>query len=98
MGLPSIHVASLNEDNNMFTPSSSDTDDPLEEHVFNNSDNAGEGPSSCPHKGKSAPKMKVKGKGHVISVPAMKKQTAAAAKLKPKVALKSKSNKVKPVK
>ena len=99
MGLPSIYIASSDEDNDMFISSSPDTDDLLEEHISNKSDNAGEGLSFHPHKCKSAPKMKVKGKGHTTSASATKKQTAAAVKLKLKVAPKSKTkSKVKSVK
>ena len=98
MSLPSIYIASLNKDNNIFTSSFFNINDPLEKHVSDNSDNTGEGPSSHPCKGKSTLKMKVKGKGCITSALAMKKWTAAAAKLKPKITLKLKSNKVKSVK
>ncbi len=99
MSLLSIHVVSLNEDNNTSASSFPDTDDPPEEHISDDSNNTGKGPSSHLYKGKSALKTKVKGKNHVTFTPVTKKWTTAAAKLKTKVALKLKvKSKVKLVK
>ena len=91
ISLLSIYVVSLDEDNNTSASSFSDTDNSSEKHISDNSDNTDEGLSFHFCKGKSALKMKIKGKGCIISAPVTKKQTAAAAKLKLKIALKSKS-------
>ena len=97
--LLSIYIVSSDKDNNMFTLSSFDTDDTSKEHIFNNSDNVSEDISSHLCKGKSALKIKIKGKGCVIFTLVTKKQTTAAAKLKFKIASKLKAKfKIKSVK
>ena len=91
ISLLSIYIVSSDEDNDMFTPSSSDTNNSSEKHVFNNSDNADKGFSSHFCKCKFTFKMKVKDKSYIIFTSVIKKQTAAAAKLKLKIALKLKA-------